>query len=83
MNYEIIGSVAGFMTTISLVPQVIQVVKTKSTKDISTAMFLMFITGLSCWILYGLHLHSVPMVISNVVTLVLAFIILAYKLKYK
>ena len=69
MNYEIIGTVAGIMTTASFIPQVVQTVKTKSTKDISTAMFLMSITGLSFWLVYGLRLHSVSMLISNSLTI--------------
>ena len=83
MNYEIIGTIAGILTTTSFIPQVVQTVKTKSTKDISTAMFLMSITGLSFWLVYGLLLHSTSMLISNSITIFLSSIILAYKFKYK
>ncbi len=54
MNTELIGIAAGAFTTLSFVPQVIQVVKTKSTKDISLPMFLMFTIGIFLWLVYGL-----------------------------
>ena len=40
-----LGYIAGFFTTIAFLPQVIKVWRTKSTKDISIWMFLIFTTG--------------------------------------
>ncbi len=84
MDYVgLIGSLAGFCTTISFLPQVIKVVKTKSTHDISLLMFLIFITGVVFWLIYGLLRNDWPVTIANVVTFVLAGIILGYKIRYK
>ncbi|HIN87288.1 MAG TPA: PQ-loop repeat-containing protein, partial [Nitrospinaceae bacterium] len=44
-----LGYLAGFLTTISLVPQVIKMWKTKSADDFSLAMLLIWCAGISCW----------------------------------
>ena len=80
---SIIGSVAGTLTTVAFVPQVIQVVKTKSTRDISLGMFIAFTLGVVCWLIYGVLMHAAPIIIANAVVVVFAAIILGYKLKYK
>ena len=77
-----LGMVAGTLTTISFVPQLIRTWKTRSTKDISTGMFIMFCTGILLWTLYGFAIDSLPVMITNGITFVLAFIILVLKIKH-
>jgi len=78
-----IGFFAAFCTTISFLPQAIKVYKSKSTKDISLYMFLIFTIGTFCWLIYGMVISSVPIIIANTVTLILSFFILIYKIRYK
>ena len=78
----LLGLVAGALTTISFLPQVIKTYKTRSTKDISLEMYVLFTTGLCFWIVYGLYINSLPIILANAVVFVLAFIILALKLKH-
>ena len=77
-----IGSAAAFCTTVSFLPQLVRVWRRKSASDISLAMFLFFSLGLFLWLLYGLGIHSFPVIAANVVTLLLALAILALKLRY-
>ena len=77
---EILGLIAAILTTVSFLPQVIQVVKTKNTKSISFGMYLMFVLGVLLWILYGFLIGNKPVFIANLITFFLAFIILVYKL---
>ena len=79
---SILGYFAGALTTIAFVPQVIKIWKTKSTK-ISLIMFIAFCLGLFLWMLYGIILHSLPVIIANLIGLVLGLIILILKIKYK
>ena len=81
MTSEILGYVGGTLTTASFLPQVIKTAKSKSTKDISLVMYLMFTCGVVCWLLHGLGLGSMPMVLANAVVLVLTLAILIMKLK--
>ncbi|WP_107667963.1 SemiSWEET transporter [Cyanothece sp. BG0011] len=78
-----IGLVAGTLTTISFFPQMLKTWKTRSTKDISLEMFLLFCSGLLLWIIYGLFMRDIPVIMTNVATFILAFPILILKLKYK
>ena len=77
-----VGFFAGFCTTIAFIPQAMKAWKTKSTKDISLLMFLIFTTGVIFWLIYGMLLSELPLVIANAVTLVLAISILIAKIKY-
>ena len=77
-----LGYFAGFCTTIAFVPQVYKIWKTKSAKDISLVMFIIFLIGVFCWLIYGIFINAMPLIIANFVTLILAFIILIGKIKY-
>ena len=83
MNYvTIIGLAAAILSSIAFVPQVIKIWKTKSAKDISLGMFVIFCTGLILWLVYGVLIKSLPVVAANAVTLVLALSILVLKIKH-
>lgn len=79
---DIIGLSAGALTTISFVPQVIKTWRSKSADDISTGMFAIFSIGLVLWLIYGIYLQSLPIIISNVITLGLTVLILSLKYYY-
>jgi MtN3 and saliva related transmembrane protein len=80
---ETLGYIAGTLTTIAFVPQVVQIYKSKSAKDVSLAMFLLFTLGVVMWLTYGLMTHSLPVVAANSVTLLLSLVILFFKFKYR
>lgn len=80
---HIIGFMGALGTTLAFVPQVIQTMKTKDTKSISLGMYIVFISGLACWLTYGILIKDIPLIIANAITLALADIILGMKLKYK
>jgi|TARA_B100001057_G_C22802622_1_gene932115 MtN3 and saliva related transmembrane protein len=78
-----IGFFAAFCTTFAFFPQAIKVWKTKSTKDISLYMFIIFTAGVFSWLIYGIILSDLPLIIANALTLILSIFILIYKLRYK
>ncbi len=82
-SHNALGLVAGLLTTISLVPQAVRVWRTRSTRDISLWMFLLFSLGVALWLAYGLLDHDLPVTAANGVTLVLALGILVAKLRFK
>jgi MtN3 and saliva related transmembrane protein len=84
MDYIIIlGLMAGVLTTTSFLPQIIKAWKTKSTRDISLAMFIVLCCGMLLWIIYGVLIKSIPVIITNVMTVVLVLIVIFLKLKHK
>lgn len=80
---EIIGLVAAFLTTAAFVPQVYKTWKEKSTKNISLSMYTVMGIGVLLWLVYGIHLESLPIILANTVTFLLLIFMLVMKLKYK
>jgi MtN3 and saliva related transmembrane protein len=78
-----LGLMAGTLTTIAFIPQLVKTWKTRYTRDISLGMFMIFSIGTLLWLLYGVRIGAAPVVIANAVTLVLALTILVLKIKYK
>ena len=77
-----IGYVAATCTTLSLLPQLIRVLRLRSTKEISLGMFLIFSLGTALWTAYGLLVHSKPVIAANAVTFLLSISILTLKLRF-
>lgn len=80
---QIVGNIAAICTTWAFLPQVLQVIKTRDTKSISLWMYIFFIFWVILWLTYWLLLGEIPIILANVFTLILASIILVYKIKYK
>lgn len=84
MNYvEIMGLAAGALTTFSLLPQLIKVIKRKSAKDLSRTWLVASGVGFVLWTGYGYLSASVPLVLFSAVSFLLSMTILALKLRYK
>ena len=77
------GYVAATLTTLAFIPQAVKTLKTKDTRSISLGMYIVFTVGVGFWLMYGIYLHSLPMIVSNVITLALAAAILAMKLRWR
>lgn len=82
MNNSAIGFIAAILTTISFLPQVLKVWQTRSARDVSLGMYLLFTVGVLLWLVYGLLLQSWPIILSNLITLLLAGLVLAMKLRF-
>jgi MtN3 and saliva related transmembrane protein len=83
LSPDLLGLLAGTLTTAAFVPQVVQAWRTHSTRDISAAMFVTFSLGVALWLWYGVVLGAWPIILANVVTLALSLVILYLKLRYK
>lgn len=81
MNLEYFGYVAAFLTTASFLPQVVRVLRTRDLGGISLAMYLMFVSGVALWLVYGIQLGSTPVIAANAITLLLSSIILGLKIR--
>jgi MtN3 and saliva related transmembrane protein len=74
-----LGYAAGLMTTLAFVPQVVRTIRTRSAKDLSWGMLLIFILGVILWLAYGVVLDSWPIILCNSLTLGLNLVIVAVK----
>ncbi len=83
LRVELVGSIAGFLTTVSFVPQVVQIIRTRNVTAISVPMYCALILGLCLWLLYGMLLGRQSIIIANTVTLVLASLVLGLKIAFE
>ena len=79
----ILGLVAAGLTTVAFIPQVHKTWKTKSAKDLSLGMYLIFTSGVILWLIYGILKDDIPIIAANVVTLSLTLVLLYFKIFYK
>ncbi|MCC7040721.1 MAG: SemiSWEET family sugar transporter [Burkholderiales bacterium] len=82
MEADPLGVVAGVLTTIAFIPQVLRIRRTRSAHDVSWLLFGILALASTLWLWYGVRLHSLPLIATNVVTLALQLWIVALKWRY-
>jgi MtN3 and saliva related transmembrane protein len=83
MDYiELIGFAAAFLTTAAFLPQVYKTWKTKDVSALSLPMLLMFITGITLWLVYALFIDSPSMIAANGITIGSTILLIYFKTKY-
>lgn len=84
MNYvTILGLIAGALTTVSFLPQVIKTWRTKATSALSLWTFILQGTALILWTIYGIMIKELPLILWNFIPACLVSMIIIFKLKYK
>jgi MtN3 and saliva related transmembrane protein len=81
---EILGLVAGLGTSISSLPQLVKLVKEKKAENVSKSMFYVLIVGVLLWIVYGSLKSDIPIITTNILSLLIniATAILQYKYRH-
>ena len=79
----VIGLSAGILCMISFLPQIIKIVRTKKTEDLSLVTFSLLSLGVFLWLIYGILINSLPIILSNSVIFILSLLIVVMKIKYK
>ena len=77
---EIIGLIAGGLTVVGYLPQVVRTVRTRDTKGLSLAMFAIIMTSAMLWMIYGFGIESTALVLTNSLVLICAAIIMGVKI---
>lgn len=79
---ETLGLVAGAFVVFASLPQIIKILKTKRTKDISLPMYITLNTGSFLWMIYGILSQQTAIIITNLILLIFNMSILFLKLKH-
>ncbi len=74
---------AALLTTAAFAPQALKAWRSRSTNDVSLAMFIMMVVGIALWLTYGILIDDVPLILANSVTLILAGAILVAKIRFR
>ena len=78
-----IGIAAGVCTSISMLPQLVKIIKTKKADDISYVMVIVLLVGIAAWIWYGILRTDYPIIVTNSLSLLVNLLVLAFSLRYK
>jgi len=79
----VIGTIAGILTSVSMIPQLIKVLKEKDVENLSWGMIAVLLTGVSLWVVYGIMKDELPIILSNGFSVLVNTILLIYYFKYK
>jgi MtN3 and saliva related transmembrane protein len=80
---ETIGIAAGICTAISLLPQIIKVFREKKAQDISLFYLFVLLAGLALWTYYGFLKDDLPIIATNIFSMVLNITMIILGLIYK
>lgn len=78
-----IGIVSGILTGVSLVPQLIKIIKTKKAENISYGMLAILIAGLAGWVWYGIVKKDLPIIFTNAFAVLVNLLTIFFSVKYK
>ena len=79
---DTLGMIAGTISAITFLPQVIKTWKSKSAKDISVLMFSFATISVILWLIYGILINNWPVIYTNSCVLILSLIMVYFKLKF-
>mgnify|MGYP001340874266 CR=1 FL=1 len=80
---DLLGTAAATLTTGCFVPQVVRLWRTRNAEGISLVTFAAFALGVALWLAYGVILRAWPIILSNAITMVLAFAIIGLTLRFR
>ena len=80
---QVIGIVAGICTGVSLLPQLIKIIKEKKANDISWIMLFILLTGLAGWVWYGILKEDYPIIITNSFSFLVNLTIIFFTIRYR
>jgi MtN3 and saliva related transmembrane protein len=80
---EFVGLIGAFLSSVTFIPQVYKAWQSKSVGDLSSWMILIVLSSVIVWLVYGIYLELLPVIIANATILVLALLLLYFKLTFK
>ena len=78
-----VGIVAGIFTAISLLPQLIKLIREKKAEDISFFFLIILFCGLGLWVWYGFLREDIPIIATNSFSFVMNGVIIVLSARYK
>lgn len=77
-----LGYLAGTLTVVSFLPQVLRAWKSRQTRDLSMGMYTILITASSLWTIYGIIIHDWPVIMTNVLMIASNLAIVTAKVRF-
>jgi len=83
VNPTTLGLVAGTLTSIAAIPQLVKTLRTRHARDISIWQPLLLAIGVALWLIYGILIHDTPLILANIVPLACNVMLAILKLRYR
>lgn len=80
---QMIGIGAAVCTAVSMIPQLVKVMKEKKSAGISIFMVAVLIAGLCLWAWYGFLKKDYPILLTNIFSLAVNILLIFFGIKYK
>lgn len=78
-----VGIAAGILTAVSMLPQLIKIIREKKAGAISYFMLVILLAGIGGWIWYGILKNDYPIIFTNSFSFIVNIIIIIFSVKYK
>ncbi len=83
MNITWLGLLAGTITSVAAVPQVVKTYRTRHARDISIWQPVLLTVGMVLWLIYGILLGDVPLMAANIFSIVCYAILIVLKIRFR
>ena len=83
MNPTHIGLIAGTLTSIAAIPQLVKTLRTRHGRDISIWQPILLAIGVALWMIYGMMIGDLPLILANIIPLICNILLTALKLHYR
>jgi MtN3 and saliva related transmembrane protein len=83
VNPTALGLIAGSLTSIAAIPQLVKTIRTRHARDISIWQPLLLAIGISLWLIYGVLIHDLPLVLANIIPLICNIMLTILKVRYR
>ena len=80
---DIIGYMATFFSSISFLPQVMKIWRTRSAHDISMITLVLLFSNASLWCVYGVMIDAQPIWMTNTIVLGMILTMIYFKLRFR
>ena len=75
----VLATIFGMAMSFGYFTQTYKIIKRKSARDVSLLTYLIFGSGVTVWLIYGISIEDLPIIISNIVAIIGAMsVILSY-----
>ena len=83
MTPTTLGMVAGTLTSVAAIPQLVKTLRTRHARDISIWQPLLLAVGVALWLIYGMLIHDTPLILANIVPLICNLMLTILKVRYR
>ncbi len=81
-SLEILGLIAGTITSMGYFPQIYKGYKTKKLNDVSYYMPGILALGMTLWLIYGLILNAIAVIVANIFGIICSILLVIMKKRY-